>query len=132
MGISVGLALVEGFLAAAGARLLNACSVRGTRGRGNGWADGLTGGALRAALPPTKNFRRAAPGAGLGRFHCPARGTEIRRSLSRIPQALGVVGPRTASKGKWRKFAQFFHSGGSGRAAAGERENSDLRRQGAV
>ena len=56
----------------------------------------------------------------------------MRRSFSRIPQALGVVGPRTASKGKWRKFAQFFYLEGSGRAAAGERENSDSRRQGAV
>ena len=56
----------------------------------------------------------------------------MRRSFSRIPQALGVVGPRTSAKGKWRKFAQFFYLGGSGRAAAGERENSDSRRQGAV
>ena len=43
-------------------------------GGGNGWADGLTGGALRAGPAlPTKNFRRAAPGAGLGRFHCHGR-----------------------------------------------------------
>ena len=42
--------------------------------------------------------------------------------MRRTPQALGVVGPRTASKEEWCKFAQFFHSGGSGRAAAGERE----------
>ena len=74
MGISLGLALVEGLPAAGWATWGNACSVRGTRGRGTGWADGLTGGALRAGPePPTKNFRRAAPGAGLGRFHCHMR-----------------------------------------------------------
>ena len=39
--------------------------------------------------------------------------------MSRTPQALGVVGPRTASKGELCKFAQFFYLGGSGRAAAG-------------
>ena len=31
--------------------------------------------------------------------------------MSRTPQALGVVGPRTSSKGKRRKFAQFFYLG---------------------
>ena len=31
--------------------------------------------------------------------------------MSRIPQALGVVGPRTASKGQLCKFAQFFYLG---------------------
>ena len=31
--------------------------------------------------------------------------------MRRTPQALGVVGPRTASKEEWCKFAQFFHSG---------------------
>ena len=120
----MGLALVEGLLAAAGARLVPDCLMRAPsveRGGGkNGWADGLTGGAQRAGLgPPTKNIRRAAPRAGLDRFHSRA-GTDRGRPLRRTPQALGVVGPRTASKGKWRKFAQFFHSGGSGRAAAGE------------
>ena len=45
------------------------------RGGGeNGWADGLTGGAVRAGLePPTKNMRKAAPRAGLGHFHRRAR-----------------------------------------------------------
>ena len=59
IGISVGLALVEGLPAAAGAtwvpdRSVWAPSVE--RGGGeNGWADGLTGGALRAGLePPAK------------------------------------------------------------------------------
>ena len=53
------------------------CAPSVERGGGeNGWADGLTGGALRAGLePPTKNIRRAAPRAGLGRFHSRA-GTE--------------------------------------------------------
>ena len=54
-------------------------------GGGNGWADGLTGGALRAGPePPTKTIRRAAPGAGLGHLHCRVR--ELlwsRRPLSR-------------------------------------------------
>ena len=31
--------------------------------------------------------------------------------MRRTPQALGVVGPRTASKGEWCKFAQFFYLG---------------------
>ena len=31
--------------------------------------------------------------------------------MRRTPQALGVVGPRTASKGQRRKFAQFFYLG---------------------
>ena len=62
-----------------GSRLLNACSVRGTRRRENGWADGLTGGALRAGLgQPTKYIRRAAPGAGLGRFR--HRAPELKRA----------------------------------------------------
>ena len=78
MGISFGLALVEGLLAAAGARLVPDCLMRAPSvergGGGNGWADGLTAGALRTGLePPTKNIRRAAPGAGLGRFHCHGR-----------------------------------------------------------
>ena len=77
IGISVGLALV-GLPAAAGTTWVPDRSVwapsveRG--GGGNGWADGLTGGAQRAGpAPPTKNFRRAAPRAGLGRFHCHGR-----------------------------------------------------------
>ena len=49
--------------------------------------------------------------------------------MRRTPQALGVVGPRTASKGEWCKFAPFFYLGRSGRAVAGERENSDSRRR---
>ena len=48
----MGLALVEGLLAAAGARLVPDCLMRAPsveRGGGeNGWADGLTAGALRA------------------------------------------------------------------------------------
>ena len=71
MGISLGLALVEGLLAAAGATWVDARSAQWNAGAGeNGWADGLTAGALRAG-PAThkKNIRRAAPGAGLGRFH---------------------------------------------------------------
>ena len=100
----------------AGDRAVPDCLMRAPsveRGGGkNGWADGLTGGALRAGLePPTKNIRRAALGAGLGRFHYRA-GTDRGRPLRRTPQALGVVGPRTASKGKWCKFAQFFYLGG--------------------
>ena len=56
--------------------LMRAPSVERGGGK-NGWADGLTGRAVRAGPePPGKNIRRAAPGAGLGRFHCPARGTE--------------------------------------------------------
>ena len=58
MGISVGLALVDGLPAAGWAtwvpdRSMRAPSVeRG--GGGNGWADGLTGGALRAGPEPPK------------------------------------------------------------------------------
>ena len=84
IGISVGLALVEGLPAAGWAtwvpdRSMWAPSVE--RGGGeNGWADGLTGGALRAGPAPlTKNFRRAAPGAGLGRFHW--RGRELNEAV---------------------------------------------------
>ena len=67
--------------AAAGATWVDVRSVRGTRRRENGWADGLTAGALRAGLNHLDKkhpwaLRRAAPGAGLGRFHCLARGTE--------------------------------------------------------
>ena len=71
MGISLGLALVEGLPAAGWATWVNVRSVAVERGGGeNGWADGLTAGALRAGPePPTKNIRRAAPRAGLGRFH---------------------------------------------------------------
>ena len=42
---------------------------------------------------------------------------DLRRHLDRKqagcrrPQALGVVGPRTASQGKWCKFAPFFYPG---------------------
>ena len=59
IGISLGLALVEGLPAAPWAAWVPDCLMcapsveRG--GGGNGWADGLTGGALRAGLePPTK------------------------------------------------------------------------------
>ena len=56
----MGLALVEGLPAAAGARLVPDCLMRAPsveRGGGkNGWADGLTGGAVRSGLePPTKH-----------------------------------------------------------------------------
>ena len=83
IGISLGLALVEGLPAAPWAawvpdRSMWAPSVE--RGGGeNGWADGLTAGALRAGLePPTKNIRKAAPRAGLGRLHC--RALELERA----------------------------------------------------
>ena len=104
IGISLGLALVEGLPAAAGARsvpgrLMRAPSVE--RGGGeDGWADGLTAGALRAGPePPTKNFRRAAPGAGLGRFHC--HGRELKQA------AFGW-------KAQWREGLGFDRQG-SGR-----------------
>ena len=61
IGISVGLALVEGLPAAPWATWVPDWSVWAPsveRGGGeNGWADGLTGGALRAGpAPPTKTF----------------------------------------------------------------------------
>ena len=136
IGISVGLALV-GLPAAAGTTWVpdrSVCAPSVERGGGgNGWADGLTGGALRAGPAlPTKNFRRAAPRAGLGRFHCHGREPN-KAAIEANPNKLSASsGPRTASKGKWRKFAPFFYSRGSGRTAAGEQENSGPRRQGAV
>ena len=49
MGISLGLALVEGLPAAGWATWVDVRSVAVERGGGeNGWADGLTAGALRA------------------------------------------------------------------------------------
>ena len=54
----------------------------------------------------------------------------MRAAIEANPTSSRRGRPRTASKGELCKFAQFFHSGGSGRAAAGKRENSDSRRQG--
>ena len=56
---------------------------------------------------------------------------DLRRHLDDSRRAVvahklsGVVGPRTASQGKRCKFAQFFYPGGSGRAPAGQQENSE-------
>ena len=80
MGISFGLVLVEGLPAAAGATWVDVRSVRGTRGRGKRLGrrpDGRR--AARRPCHPQKNFRRAAPGAGLGRFHC--RGRELNEAV---------------------------------------------------
>ena len=60
MGISLGLALVEGLPAAGWATWVN-CAPSVERGGGeNGWADGLTGGALRAGPdhPQKKSVER--------------------------------------------------------------------------
>ena len=49
MGISLGLVLVEGLLAASRPTWVDARSAQWNAGAGeNGWADGLTAGALRA------------------------------------------------------------------------------------
>ena len=80
------------------------------RGGGeNGWADGLTGGALRAGPDhPQKNFRRAAPGAGLGRFHC--HGRELNEA---------VIEPDV----KWTgRFGPIANVRGDGEAALGTSE----------
>ena len=58
------------------------CAPRsGTRGRGKRLGRRLDGRrAARRPCHPQKNFRRAAPGAGLGRFHCHGRGTAVEQA----------------------------------------------------
>ena len=76
MGISVGLALVEGLLAAGWATLLKAGSVRGTGRQGKRLGRRLDGrrGARRLLNHPQKTSVERLLEPGLGRLHCPRTG----------------------------------------------------------
>ena len=89
------------------------CAPSVERGGGeNGWADGLTGGAVCAGPePPTKNIRRAAPRAGLGRFHCRAR--ELKRA---------AIEPDVKWIGRFRHIANVRGGDGEAALAASEKK----------
>ena len=98
MGISLGLASVDGLPPPGWATWVDcALSVEhggGKNGRENGWADGLTGGALCAGPEqPTKNLCRAAPRAGPGRFHYRVRELWSRRPFGRMFDGPGGSDP---------------------------------------
>ena len=107
MGISFSLVLVDGLPPPGWATWVNRVPSVERGGGENGWADGLTAGALRAGPePPTKNIRSAAPRAGLGRFHCRVR--ELlwsRRPLSRTctGRTLNGLGAQTHRQCSWRR-----------------------------